>query len=119
MFFVAIAFLPLNANSQRLPYQDVNLSAHERALDLCKRLSIEEKASLMQDNSPAIPRLGIPSFQWWNEALHGVGRNGYATVFPATIGMAASFNDGLIENVFSAVSDEARAKIQNLVNLEL
>lgn len=109
-FFVAIAFLPLNANSQRLPYQDVNLSAHERALDLCKRLSIEEKASLMQDNSPAIQRLGIPSFQWWNEALHGVGRNGYATVFPATIGMAASFNDGLIENVFSAVSDEARAK---------
>ena len=64
----------------------------------------------MQNNSPAIPRLGIPQFNWWNEALHGVGRNGYATVFPITMGMAASFDDALVHKVYTAVSDEARAK---------
>ncbi len=64
----------------------------------------------MMNGSPAIERLGIPSFDWWSEALHGVGRNGLATVFPSCIGMAASFDDDLIEEVFTAVSDEARAK---------
>ncbi len=62
------------------------------------------------NSSPAIERLGIPAFDWWSEALHGVGRNGLATVFPSCIGMAASFDDDLIEEVFTAVSDEARAK---------
>lgn len=93
-----------------LPYQNPQLSAYERAQDLCSRLSIEEKAKLMMDRSPAIPRLGIPVFHWWNEALHGVGRNGFATVFPITMGMAASFDDDLLYRVFTAVSDEARAK---------
>lgn len=92
------------------PYQNPNLEPIERARDLVSRLTLEEKASLMQDVSPAIDRLGIPSFQWWNEALHGVGRNGYATVFPITMGMAASFDNNLLERVFTAVSDEARAK---------
>jgi beta-glucosidase len=64
----------------------------------------------MQHNSPAIPRLGIKKYVWWNEALHGVARAGTATVFPQTIGMAASFNDDLLYDVFTAVSDEARAK---------
>ncbi len=64
----------------------------------------------MMNSSPAIERLGIPAFDWWSEALHGVGRNGLATVFPSCIGMAASFDDDLIEEVFTAVSDEARAK---------
>lgn len=71
----------LLAGAQTYPYQDTRLSPLERARDLCSRLSLEEKASLMQDVSPAIPRLGIPPFQWWSEALHGVGRNGYATVY--------------------------------------
>ena len=96
--------------AQTYPYQDPTLSAQERALDLCSRLSIEEKAALMQSSSPAIARWGIPQFDWWNEALHGVARNGYATVFPSTIGMAASFDDALLYKVFSAVSDEARVK---------
>ena len=96
--------------AQTLPYQDPSLSAYERAKDLCGRLTLEEKASLMMDVSPEIERLGIPAFHWWNEALHGVGRNGYATVFPATIGMAASFDDALLYDVFTATSDEARAK---------
>ena len=106
----ALAFGMLTANAQLLPYQNPNLSAEERAEDLCSRLTLEEKALLMMDRSPAIPRLGIPQFEWWNETLHGVGRNGIATVFPITMGMAASFDDALVYKVFTAASDEARAK---------
>ena len=96
----------------QLPYQNTSLSAAERADDLLGRLTLEEKVSLMMDTSPAIERLGIPQFQWWNEALHGVGRNGFATVFPITMGMAASWDDALLHKVFTAVSDEARVKAQ-------
>ena len=98
--------------AQILPYQDPNLSAEQRAEDLLSRLTLEEKVLLMMDASPAIPRLGIPKFQWWSEALHGVGRNGFATVFPITTMMAASWNDTLVHQVFSAVGDEARVKHQ-------
>lgn len=96
--------------SAQLPYQNPNLTAKERAADLCARLTVEEKAALMQNNSPAIPRLGIPQFAWWSEALHGIGRNGYSTVFPSCIGMAASFDDALLKKIYTAVSDEGRAK---------
>ena len=102
--------LPLSAQSQSLPYQNPQLKAEQRADDLLKRLSLEEKVQLMMDVSPAIDRLQIPQFQWWNEALHGVGRNGYATVFPITMAMAASWDDVLLHRVFTAVSDEARVK---------
>ena len=98
--------------AQMLPYQNPNLSAEQRAEDLLGRLTLEEKVKLMMDTSPAIPRLGIPQFQWWSEALHGVGRNGYTTVFPITTMMAATWDDELVYQVFSAVSDEARAKNQ-------
>ena len=100
----------LMATAQQLPYQNPSLSPAQRAEDLCSRLTLEEKAKLMMDRSPAIPRLGIPQFEWWNETLHGVGRNGIATVFPITMGMAASFDDALVYKVFTAASDEARAK---------
>ena len=100
------------ATAQSLPYQSASLSAGERADDLLGRLTLEEKVSLMMDTSPAIERLGIPQFQWWNEALHGIGRNGFATVFPITMGMAASWDDALLHRVFTAVSDEARVKAQ-------
>lgn len=93
-----------------LPYQNPNLSAQERAEDLCSRLTLQEKAQVMMDVSKPVKRLGIPHFDWWNEALHGVGRNGYATVFPITMGMASSWNEGLVNRVFDAVSDELRAK---------
>ena len=99
-------------SAQTLPYQNPNLSAAQRADDLLSRLTLEEKVSLMMDTSPAIGRLGIPQFQWWNEALHGVGRNGFATVFPITMAMAASWDDALLHQVFTAVSDEARVKAQ-------
>ena len=94
----------------KYPYQDTKLTAEQRADDLLQRLTLEEKVALMQNNSPAIPRLGIKPYEWWNEALHGVARAGLATVFPQAIGMAASFNDELLYEVFDAVSDEARAK---------
>ena len=111
LFVVGMLFgTPSPASAQLLPYQNPSLSAEERAEDLCKRLTLEEKSLLMMNSSPAIERLGIPAFDWWSEALHGVGRNGLATVFPSCIGMAASFDDDLIEEVFTAVSDEARAK---------
>ena len=96
--------------AQKLPYQDTSLTAEQRAEDLLPRLTLEEKVALMQNASPAIPRLGIKEYDWWNEALHGVGRAGLATVFPQSIGMGASFNDSLLYEVFDAVSDEARVK---------
>jgi beta-glucosidase len=103
------------ASAQQLPYQDPTLTAEQRADDLLKRLTLEEKASLMQNASPAISRLGIKPFEWWSEALHGIARAGIATVFPQTIGMAASFNDDLLLDVFTAASDEARAKNSEFV----
>ena len=99
-----------NVVAQQLPYQNPALSSEERAEDLLQRLTLEEKTRLMRNGSPGIPRLGVPPFDWWSEALHGVGRNGISTVFPSCIGMACSFNDDLIERIFTAVSDEARAK---------
>ena len=101
----------LTATAQSvLPYQNPNLSPEQRAADLIGRLTVEEKAKLMMDQSEAIERLKIPCFQWWNEALHGVGRNGFTTVFPITMGMAASWDDALLYRCFDAVSDEARIK---------
>lgn len=105
-----LLFVATGAGAQTLPYQNPSLSPEERAEDLCSRLTLEEKAALMQNNSPAIPRLGIPQFAWWSEALHGIGRNGYCTLFPSCIGMAASFDDVLLERIYSAIGDEGRAK---------
>lgn len=107
--FIALT-TSMAVTAQTYPYQDPSLSAEARANDLCSRLTLEEKASLMKNASPAIQRLGIPQFDWWSEALHGIARNGFATVFPSTIGMAASFDDDLVYQVFNAASDEARAK---------
>ena len=107
---MAMTCISLSCQAQTYPYQDVNLSFEQRASDLCSRLTLDEKISLMQNASPAIPRLGIPEFEWWSEALHGVARNGFATVFPITMGMAASFDEQLVYDVFNAASDEARAK---------
>ena len=107
-----LSVFAIMATAQSLPYQNACLSAGERADDLLSRLTLEEKVNLMMDTSPAIERLGIPQFQWWNEALHGIGRNGFATVFPITMGMAASWDDALLHRVFTAVSDEARVKAQ-------
>ncbi len=109
-----LAFLSLGTiapqNLRAQVYADTNKRPEERAADLVSRLTLEEKASLMTYRSAAIERLGIPAYNWWNEALHGVARNGSATVFPEPIGMAASFDDALLYEVFTSVSDEARVK---------
>ena len=102
--------LSLSATAQLLPYCNPDLPARERARDLLSRLTLEEKARLMLDESPAIPRLGIKKFFWWSEALHGAANMGGVTVFPEPVGMAASFNDGLLRRVFDAASDEMRAQ---------
>ena len=91
-------------------YKSTSLSSDERAKLLLQELTLEEKVMLMMDSSKPIERLGIKPYNWWNEALHGVARAGLATVFPQPIGMAASFAPNDVFEVFTAVSDEARAK---------
>lgn len=108
-----LLFISIFANAQNvkdMPFNDSKLSPDMRADDLLQRLTLEEKVALIQNNSIGIPRLGIKPYEWWNEALHGVARAGVATVFPQTIGMAASFDDDYVYKVFDVVSDEARAK---------
>ena len=93
-----------------LPYQDASLPIEQRVEDLVSRMTLEEKVLQMQHTAPAIPRLGIPSYDWWNEALHGVARAGYATVFPQAIGMAATWDSDLIHRAAQVIATEARAK---------
>lgn len=107
---VFVCLLSVHSVASAQKYKDATLSPQERAADLIGRLTLEEKSWLMMHDSRAIPRLDIPQFNWWSEGLHGVGRNGTATVFPITVGMASSFDDNLVEKVFTATSDEARAK---------
>ena len=96
--------------AQTLPYQDASLSPEARADDLLGRLSLEQKVSLMMNASPAIPEFGIREYNWWSEALHGAARAGLATVFPQAIGMAASWDEALLEEVFDITSTEQRIK---------
>lgn len=103
----------MTANDNILPYQNPELSAKERAKDLCSRLTLEEKAMLMLDESPAIPRLGIKKFFWWSEALHGAANMENVTVFPEPVAMASSFNPDLLFKVFDATSTEMRAQYHN------
>ena len=107
----------LTLEAQTYPYQNPDLSARERAVDLCSRLTLEEKAKLMLDESPAIPRLGIKKFFWWSEALHGAANMGNVTVFPEPVAMASSFNPSLLYKVFDAASTEFRAQYnQRMLN---
>ena len=98
------------STSEKPLYLDTSLSIAERAKDLVGRLTLEEKVSLMNHPAKGVPRLNIPAYNYWNEALHGVGRNGRATVFPQAIGMAATWDKELIHRVASAIGDEGRAK---------
>ena len=107
---ILLPVLTMNAQQDNYKFRDTSLSFDERAEDLLARLTLEEKVGLMQDVSNPVERLGIKTYNWWNEALHGVARSGLATVFPQPIGMAATFNDRSVLKVFNAVSDEARAK---------
>jgi len=108
--FFVVCCACLDVSAEELPYQNPNLSARERATDLCARLTLEEKALLMLDESPAIPRLGIKKFFWWSEALHGAANMGNVTVFPEPVAMASSFNPDLLYKCFDVASTEFRAQ---------
>jgi beta-glucosidase len=115
LFLVTGCLYCLFLSGQQFPFQNPGLSSEARAKDLISRLTLTEKASLMCDQSDAIPRLGIKKFNWWSEALHGLANNEKVTVFPEPVGMAASFDDELVYKIFNAVSDETRAKYNDAV----
>ncbi len=102
--------LTLGATAAEPIYQDLDKPFEARAADLVSRMTLEEKVAQLQNDAPAIPRLGVPAYEWWNEALHGVARAGAATVFPQAIGLAATFDVPLMTQVATAISDEGRAK---------
>ena len=104
-----------NKNNQPMGFYNTSLSIDERVQDLISRLTLEEKAAQMMNSTPAIERLNIKPYDYWNEALHGVGRSGVATVFPQAIGLGATFDSDLAYRVSSAISDEARA-MYNVTN---
>jgi beta-glucosidase len=108
--FTLLALItPANTQSPP-PYKNPNLPIETRVNDLVFRMTLEEKVSQMMNAAPAIERLGIPAYDWWNEALHGVARAGYATVFPQAIGLAATWDTKLMHEVADVISTEARAK---------
>jgi beta-glucosidase len=111
--FSSFAFAQDKPSNPR--YLDTSLAVEERVNDLVSRMTLEEKASQMQDVSPAIPRLGIPAYNWWNEGLHGVARAGHATVFPQAIGIAATWDTTLMHRIGDVISTEARAKYNDAI----
>lgn len=108
--FIFFLLISTSVCRAQYPFNNPSLPVDKRVHDLLDRLTTEEKVSLLLYNSPGVERLGIPAYNWWNEALHGVGRAGRATVFPQAIGMAATFNDALLQQVATVISNEARAK---------
>ena len=103
-------FIGYDASGQEALYLDPDLPVQDRVEDLISRMTLEEKVSQLLDQAPAIERLGIQEYNWWNEALHGVARSGLATVFPQAIGLAATWDRDLIHAMATVISDEARAK---------
>jgi beta-glucosidase len=115
---LAVAAVPFSVLAQQspakappdAPYLDPKLSPEARAKDLVSRMTLEEKVGQMMNAAPAVERLGIPTYDWWNEALHGVARSGIATVFPQAIGLGATFDPDLMGRVADVIATEARAK---------
>src|SRR5438067_12255915 len=97
------------------PYKNPSLHIEKRVDDLVSRMTLEEKVSQMMNAAPAIERLNIPAYNWWNEGLHGVARAGYATVFPQAIGLAATWDTDLMQRVADVISTEARAKYNDAI----
>lgn len=107
---ILILLCTIAMHAQNYPFQDTSLSIDTRVEDLLSRMTIDEKMSMMEHRNPAIPSLGLPAYSWWNEALHGVARNGYATVWPMPIALAATFNTPMVFDIFSEVAIEANVK---------
>ena len=111
----ALSLLACGLHAQDVPlYQNESAPLHDRVTDLLKRMTVEEKISLLRATSPEIPRLGIAKYYHGNEALHGVVRPGRFTVFPQAIGMASSWNPVLMKRISTVISDEARARWNDL-----
>jgi beta-glucosidase len=110
--FCAILVLSCSLGAQgfKFPYQNPALPLDKRIDDLVSRMTMEEKAGQLMYKSPAVERLDVPAYNWWNECLHGVARNGRATIFPQAIGMAAAFDTEMMQRIGDAIADEARAK---------
>src|SRR4051812_6876368 len=107
---VSVLLISLSTTAAEPAYKDLNRSFEERATDLVSHMTLEEKVSQLGNSAPAIARLDVPQYDWWNEALHGVARAGAATVFPQAIGLAATFDPKLMNDIATVISDEARAK---------
>ena len=105
----------LSAQSVVYPWQDTSLSMEQRVEKLISSMTVEEKIGQMMNDAPAIDRLGVPAYNWWNECLHGVARAGIATVYPQAIGLAATFDDDAMLQSATIISDEARAKHHQFV----
>ncbi|HKN84179.1 MAG TPA: glycoside hydrolase family 3 C-terminal domain-containing protein [Pyrinomonadaceae bacterium] len=110
LLFFVLLINTAQSQSPPPPYKNPNLPIEVRVNDLVARMTLEEKVSQMMNAAPAIERLGIPQYDWWNEALHGVARAGYATVFPQAIGLAATWDTKLMHDIADVISTEARAK---------
>ena len=110
--FATICLTSLSVTAQTQPWYDDSKPFEERAKALVQAMTLEEKIAQMVSDAPAIERLGVPEYNWWNEALHGIARNGKATVYPQTIGLAATFDEELAQRVATAISTEARAKFE-------
>jgi beta-glucosidase len=118
LLFVALALLPIAVCAQQggggaaanQPWMDASRPVAQRVDDLIGQMTLEEKVQQMRDHAPAIPRLGVPKYDWWNEGLHGVAFSGYATNFPQVIGMAATWDASLVHRMGQTISTEARAK---------
>jgi beta-glucosidase len=111
----AASLAAFGQSAQSPAYLNPDLPAERRAADLVSRMTLDEKALQMQNSAPPIPRLGIPAYDWWNEALHGVARAGQATVFPQAIGLAATWDTELMHRIADVISTEARAKYNEAI----
>ncbi len=107
------------ASTASYPFRDASLSVDARVDDLVSRLTTTEKIAQMFNDTPAIERLGIPAYNWWNESLHGVARAGKATVYPQAIGLAATFDEDLMLRVATSISDEGRAKYHDFLSKDV
>ena len=110
LFFSLFTFHFSLLIAQSFPFRDTSLPVEARVDDLISRLTLDEKLAFLEHQNPAVERLGIKPYSWWNEALHGVGRNGSATVYPMPIALAATFNPLFVEDVYSFIADEAVRK---------
>jgi beta-glucosidase len=113
---LSLAFSTCNTKQEyKFPFLDPDLSIDERVNDVVGRMTLDEKIGQLMNQAPAIERLGIPEYNWWTEGLHGIARAGIATVFPQAIGMAAAWDENMMHDVSTVISDETRAKHHEFV----